>query len=74
MIILIISSTCPVPLDEKCKCQKLHYNLYCSSEAFLNLKIVSIETEQGKHAECNEEQRNARVQILNKIVYKQATC
>lgn len=61
IIILFISCNCPVPLHEKCKFQKLHYNFHCSSEAFLTLEILSIETKQGKHAVCNEKQWNARV-------------
>lgn len=40
---------------------------------FLPLKYFSIETKQSKHGQCNEELLNGRVQMQNKIVYKQAT-
>lgn len=72
-LVLLKSSTCLVLLDKKCKFQKLHYHFYCSSEVYLTFEIFSTETKQEKHAECNEEQWDARVQILNKIVCKQAS-
>lgn len=42
-------------------------------EACLTLEILNIETKQEKPAECNEEQWDAIVQILNKIVCKHAS-